>query len=287
MELKKVAVLITVFNRIEMTIKCLECFNKAILKTPDTKYEIYMVDDASTDSTWDKISSLFPHINLVRGDGSLYWCRGMIKSWEASANGNYDAYLLLNNDSYLFQDALKTMLNNALERNYQSIISGAFRSEVTKESTYGGRLKKDVAHLSPNGKLQSIELLNGNLVFVPKVVYNKIGMLDSVFHHAIGDYDYGLRAIKAGFEVFLSDQYVGTCELHDKIQGCYDNDVSLFKRFKIFYSPLGDNPIQRFLFLKRHYSLFKAAKAFIITHVYVVFPVFLRWYEAKKTINSI
>lgn len=287
MEIRKIAVLVTVFNRIEMTIKCLECFNEATLKTPEINYEVYLLDDASTDGTNDKISELFPKINLVKGDGSLYWCRGMVRSWEAAAKYDYDAYILLNNDSYVFQDALKTLLNNALENNYQSIISGAFRSEVTNVSTYGGRLKEDPIHLIPNGNLQSIELLNGNFVLVPKVIYNSVGMLDPLFHHAIGDYDYGLRAIKKGFKIFLTDQYVGICESHDKIQGCYDIDVPLFERFKIFYSPLGDNPFQRYYFLKRHYSLFTAIKAFLITHMYVVFPSFLKWYETKKEAKSI
>ncbi len=287
MEIKKIAVLMAVFNRIEMTIKCLENFKLATLKTPEINYEIYILDDASTDSTNDIISNLYPNIKLVSGNGNLYWCRGMIKAWEVASKSDYDAYILLNNDSYVYENGLEILLGNALKNNYESIISGAFRSAFTNVSTYGGRLKGEMVTLTPNGKFQKIELLNGNLVFIPKVVYKKIGKLDSLFHHAIGDYDYGLRAIKNGFKVLLTEQYVGTCESHDKVQGCYDINIPIIKRLNIFYSPLGDNPIQRYFFLKRHYSFFKAIIAFLSTHVYVIFPNLLKWYETKKIEKSI
>ncbi|MCI9843864.1 glycosyltransferase family 2 protein [Flavobacterium pectinovorum] len=287
MEMIRVAVLMTVFNRKLLTIRCLENFEKAAKNTPDINYDIYILDDGSTDGTGNVLKTLFPNVKVIEGDGSYFWCRGMVKVWSEASKFDYDAYILLNNDSYIFDFALEELISSSKEKNHQSIISGAFRSEFYNVSTYGGKLKGQALTLIPDGTLQKIELLNGNLVLVPKVIYDKIGMLDPLFHHSIGDYDYGLRAIKNKFMVVLTKRYVGTCELHDSIQICYDSKKALFSRFKNFYSPLGDNPFQRFYFLNRHYSFFKAISAFFVTHLYVFFPGLLNWYEKLKNNKTV
>jgi len=280
--MKNVAVLMTVFGRRDFTVKCLTKFYDAMKLTPQINYDIYLLDDASIDDTYTVISNLFPSVNLIKGEGNLFWCRGMIEAWKIASKIEYDGFILLNNDSYIFEDGLSVLFSNSFSTGNNSIISGAFKSEFNEKATYGGRLKGQLINLAPNGELQKIEWLNGNFVLIPKKIFDKIGMLDSVFHHSIGDYDYGLRAIKAGFKVFLTEKYVGTCEEHYKKQDCYDKEISLYKRVKNFYSPLGDNPFQRFIFLNRHESFLKASSAFVITHLYVFFPIFLDWYESRK-----
>lgn len=272
--MNKIAVLLTVYNRIQLTIKCLDHFYKAAEKTPNIEYDIYLTDDNSSDDTDSKISKLYPKIRLIKGSGKLFWCRGMILAWEYALNQDidYDGYLWLNNDSFIYENSLNSFLKWSKEKNDQSIISGAFQSDITGKPTYGGRLNGQVMNLAPNGTLQSIDWLNGNFVLIPKYVYNKIGILDPIFHHAIGDYDYGMRAKQNGIGLYLSKEYIGTCEDRNKLQGCYDKNNNLFKRFRIFYSPLGDDPFQRFVFLRRHYSIFKGVKSFIVTHLYVMFP---------------
>lgn len=281
--MKRYAVLLTVFNRIELTEKSLKKFDTAVQNVfPGAIFDIFLTDDGSTDKTWEIIEKKFPNIKLLKGTGDLYWCRGMIHSWKnAAETGDYDGFFWLNNDSYVFEYAINSILTASNEKNDKAIISGAFKSEKTGLTTYGGRLKGQTKNLNPNGTLQKIEWMNGNLVFVPKYVFNKIGMLDNVFWHAIGDYDYGLRAIKNGIEVFLSKDYIGICEDHDKIETCYDANVPLRKRFVNFYTPLGDDPFKRFIFLYRHYSIFKAAKSFIISHLFVLFPSLMKFYNNK------
>ena len=281
--MKHFAVLLTVFNRVELTKKCLNNLSDATELFSDASFDIILTDDGSTDNTTDIISSLFPNVKILKGNGELFWCRGMINSWEYAINSNkqYDGYILLNNDSYIFPNALLELIKQSEEKQNKAIISGAFKSEVTNNVTYGGRLKGQTRNLTPDGTLQKIDWMNGNLVFVPKYVYDKIGTLDKTFWHAIGDYDYGLRAIKENLEVVISKDYVGICEEHDKIEACYNKDVPIKKRFKNFYNPLGDDPFIRFVFLKRHYSLLKAIKSFTISHLFVIFPSFMKFYNNK------
>jgi GT2 family glycosyltransferase len=282
-EMRSYAVLLTVFNRIELTRKSLVDFEKAVSFIPNASFDIFLTDDGSTDNTKEVISQEFPNITILEGNGNLFWCRGMVNSWKYACgnNVNYDGYFWLNNDSYIFPNSIKEILSSSSEKSDQAIISGAFKSAINGLTTYGGRLKGQVKNLDPNGTLQRIEWMNGNLVFVPKYVFDRIGMLDDTFWHAIGDYDYGLRAIKNNIEVYLSKDYVGICEDHEKIEACYDVNVPIKKRFKNFYTPLGDDPFLRFIFLKRHYSIFKATKSFIITHLFVLFPSLMKLYNNK------
>jgi len=56
----------------------------------------------------------------------------------------------------------------------------------------------------PNGQLYKSGLINGNIVLIPKQVYEKVGMKDPVFQHAIGDSDYGYRVIEAGLKNYVA-----------------------------------------------------------------------------------
>lgn len=51
-------------------------------------------------------------------------------------------------------------------------------------------------------KLVLIHHFNGNIVMIPKSVFQKLGNFDYFFTHGKRDFDYGLRTGKAGFEMF-------------------------------------------------------------------------------------
>ena len=55
-----IAILLTVFNRKEKTIKCLRNITAQSLPA-DTKFDIYIVDGGSTDGTVESVKTQFPH----------------------------------------------------------------------------------------------------------------------------------------------------------------------------------------------------------------------------------
>ena len=114
--------------------------------------------------------------------------------------------------------------------------------------------------------------MNGNLVLIPRVVYEQIGMIDQIFVHGTGDYDYGRRAVKAGFTVYLTDSYVGETNRHDNPnQTPYKEDMRIYERFKILYSPR-HSPVTSFVFCKRHLGLLTAVRVFIQSNLKAIFP---------------
>ena len=66
--MKCIAILLTVFNRKEKTIKCLHNIKAQSLPT-DTKLDIYIVDGGSTDGTVETIKAQFPYVNIKTVDG--------------------------------------------------------------------------------------------------------------------------------------------------------------------------------------------------------------------------
>jgi GT2 family glycosyltransferase len=266
------AILMTVYNRKNKTLRCLDSLFHAINGDEDYSVEIYLTDDGSTDGTSEAIKERFPSVNILFGNGNLYWCRGMISAWEfASKAKDYDFYIWLNDDTFLFNHSISTLINSSVSKNHSAIIGGAFRSEFKNEPTYGGIANN--RFVVPNGNLQEIDLLNGNLVLVPKIVYEKIGMLDYSYHHGLGDHDYGLLAKKAGFKLFLTPIYIGYCERHDnKCPKCYDKSFSLIERFRFLYSPNGPNPLVNSLFFLRHRSMFETIDFFLTSNIVTAFP---------------
>jgi GT2 family glycosyltransferase len=256
----KYAVILTCFNRKNITLRCLK---QLYIQKVSAKMDIFLCDDGSTDGTFEAVKELYPEVYVFKGTGNLFWNRGMLAAWEKAISTNqYDAYLWLNDDVILHDDAIAEMMECSSLCHNKSIICGAF---CTEEGTfsYGGKSKEEIP-LIPNGKLQPVYWLNGNCVLVPEFVVETLGLLDHMFQHHMGDFDYGLRAIESGIEIYTSRQYVGECALNPMMSSrSRKNGKTMIQRFKILYSPLGDNPIIKFRYTFRHFGLLKAIYIFI------------------------
>lgn len=253
------AVLITTFNRKEKTRACLERLLRLEVSIP-----IYLLDDNSTDGTFEMIKYEFPNVRLVRGNGNLFWNRGMHRAWSEAAKKKHDFYIWLNDDVILHQDALAEIYKCSLAENHEAIISGLIECNKTGKIIYGGS-NQNKKLIEPTGYSQPIRFMNGNVVLVPRKVFEKLGNLDPVFHHDLGDVDYGLRAQKFGFKVLTTTKVVGSGEPNPQCRVRLNNST-ISKRFQKLYSPLGSNPHINFRFRKRHYGLFNASVYYVFQH---------------------
>jgi glycosyltransferase involved in cell wall biosynthesis len=66
----KVFAITPVFNRLLLTIKCVESL---LAQNADIEIDILIIDDGSTDGTGDYFKNFGHGVKLIRGDGSLYW----------------------------------------------------------------------------------------------------------------------------------------------------------------------------------------------------------------------
>lgn len=271
--MKNIAVLLTVFNRKAKTLQCLENLYKQI-PVNGIKVDVYLTNDGCTDGTPEAVAENFPQVNIIHADGNLFWNRGMHLAWKIAVDTkNYDAYIWLNDDTFIYKQSLNNMLLHYEETNKNAIIVAAISSSVNKKIvTYSGHKKGNKIY--PNGKLQECDTMNGNFVLIPKIVFQSIGNLDWSFRHAIGDLDYGYRARKAGFKIFVSRSFLATCELNPQLPKWARKDIPFKERIKNLYSPLGyAEPIPFFKYELRNFGLITAIKHFISIHIRVIFPI--------------
>ena len=268
--MKKIAVLLTVHNRKEKTLLCLnELFSQQIPK--EYSFEVYLTDDDCTDGTPEAIKANFPKVNIIIGDGNLFWNRGMYVAWTEAEKKNFDYYLWLNDDTiFANSESLATLLN--LSSKYQdAIIVGSIRALKSRNASYGGIYKSKLIH--PTGNEQKCDTFNGNCVLIPKKVYLILGKNDYTYRHALGDIDYGWRATKQHIPIYATGNFIGLCDPNDKLPIWCRAEIPLYKRIKNLYSPLAyAEPWPFFHFNLPHFGLKTAIRNIISQHIRVLFP---------------
>jgi len=197
----RLAVLMTCHNRVANTLDCLEALRKQ--QPFGASFDLFLVDDGSTDGTARAVQDFFPGAIIIQGDGNLYWCGGMRVAFAQAMQNDYDFYLWLNDDTQLDNDALLRVFHAYADASSQLgdllIAVGSTRDRESGAVTYGGWRQRA-------GKLGSIswekipphmkhwiacDTINGNCVLIPRAVVERIGNLDINFIHSMGDLDYG------------------------------------------------------------------------------------------------
>ncbi len=268
-----IAVILTCYNRKQNTVDCLRKLfqNKGINQS--FSISVFLVDDGSTDGTSDAVKHQFPAVNIILGNGNLFWNRGMHLAWTTAAkHKNYDFYLWLNDDTELFDGAIEEMLACYKKGGHKSIICGVTVSKKTGNITYGG-IDTFGKLILPNKAIQSCATINGNVVLVSKLAFETVGFNDPLFLHAIGDFDYGFRAIKKGFTIFITKAYIANCEANKNLPKWCLTSTPIQKRLQSLYSPLGNShPYYYFIYEYRHFGIFTALKHFFSIHLRVLIP---------------
>lgn len=270
--MKTIAALLTVHNRKEKTLSCLhKLFDQNSID--EYQLEVYLTDDGCTDGTIEAVSKQFPSIKVIHGTGNLFWNRGMHLAWKtASETKDYDFYLWLNDDTIMEQNALSTLLKTSAKFNNEAIIVGTTTAlNNQQEITYGGRNRKGNL-LKPSEEPIPCDYFNGNIVLFPRYVYQEVGLNDPSFHHALGDFDYGLRATKAEIKSIVTPGILGQCDEHNELPTWCNPQKTFKKRWQTFRSPLGQNPEEFFIFELRHNGLLKACFHYLTNHLRVLYP---------------
>lgn len=263
--MKSIAALITCHNRKEKTLACLESLFKNTL-TDDYSLYVVLVDDGSTDGTESAVKELFPEVEILRGDGNLFWNRGMHKAFARALEIGFDGYLWLNDDTilypYAFQNLICAWKNHMSSTGDEALYVGSTQDSQTGQLTYGGIVQHSLfkpfnLSLVPPGKEQLLEChtMNGNCVLIPHKVATLLGNLDSTFAHAMGDIDYGLRARKAGIKSCVVPGFIGTCD-KNPITGTFnDRSLPTRERWNKMMQPKGLPPSSWLVLTRRHGGL--------------------------------
>lgn len=239
-----IAVLMACHNRVETTRECL--FSLFAQVDFPHKFQVFLVDDGSNDGTGNMVTHDFPQVVLLNGTGSLFWNGAMRLAWAEALKADFDFFLWLNDDVKLQPDALVRLLQIAVENkqlNFGALV-GTVKDPIEDIPTYGGRNKKYFFNPLSFGKLLNVSpeiqfcrFINGNLCLIPKQSVQKIGILDPSFTHNMGDHDYGLRLLAAGFKLCIAPGFFGYCSLNRKKLEIFDAKVTIQNRLLLLSKP--------------------------------------------------
>jgi GT2 family glycosyltransferase len=211
----RVAVLMTSFNRKQKTLNCL---GSLLTVPPACELEVFLLDDASPDGTAKAVEEAFSSVNVLHGDGNSYWSGGMRLAWKAAEGGDFDAFLLLNDDVALDPSALDRLIDWSQRLGPDAVLGCPVRSSDTGEYTYGGNRRVGIHPWKfqlvapPKDGPEPVDALHGNIMLVPRKVHGVVGGFPSYLVHQGGDFVYSLRAGRAGFKVLLLPGFYGTCD---------------------------------------------------------------------------
>ncbi|GAB3853049.1 glycosyltransferase family 2 protein [Hymenobacter terrigena] len=203
-------VVIPVFNRLPYTRACLN----SLRQQTRTDFRIVVVDDGSTDGTAEVLANEFPEVEVVTGDGNLYWTAGVNAGIRRALALGATRVLTMNNDVLALPDFIERML--AYADQHPTAILGALELDAaTGEPVYGGErldwstntrhdLLKELTPAERHG-LHPVTYLPGRGLLIPLAVIEAIGLFDEKrLPHYLADFDYTSVARRHGFPVFCN-----------------------------------------------------------------------------------
>lgn len=235
-------IVIPVFNRKHFTKECL----LSLRKQTNTSFKVIVVDDGSTDGTADMLAQEFPEVEVLFGDGGLFWTASVNMGIKHALQHGAEYVMTLNNDLEAAPDFIQNTYKWMAEK--PNAILGALEMDAaTREPAFGGevidfKLNK-VRYLLqelPKEKqvgLHQVSQLPGRGLLIPRAVFEKIGLLDQDnFPHYVADYDFTHTALRNGFELYCN--YDAKLYTYPEESGERKNRQS--KSIKNFYNHLFD-----------------------------------------------
>ncbi len=278
--MKRIAVLLTCHNRRDKTLNCLAHLYDALGFCPVVdKVDIYLTDDGSSDGISQIVSSLYPEVKLLAGDGNLYWAGGMRFTWKEAIKHQYDTFLLLNDDTYVVKELflkIRDTHNYSLREFHKGgIYIGSTFDPLSGKFTYGGsvlvnRFMFTYKPLLPSMPIAECEFGNANIMVVMNNVVDEIGILSDCYKHSYADYDYTFRAKRKHIPVLVMDSYCGTCKRNESKYSGFEK-LSLRQRIRYVYSPVGLAFRDQLVFMTRFFP-YRLPFMFIAVWLKILFP---------------
>ncbi len=262
--LNTIYIVMTTFNRINY---CIECI-KSIYNQSYKDYEIILVDDNSSDGTFNKISKIFPEVILLKGTGDLWWAGATNMACDYALKKEAQIVLTLNDDLILDKDYLKVMFE-AYKKEPNSLIGSLSISyEKTPKLLFAGvishsywtaRTEKRGDYFKPysfnNKGLLPTVFLPGRGTLIPKKVFKAIGLFDyHNFPQYYADHDFSIRAQRNGFDLYVNQDAIIYSRFENTGIGNLPQGETLFRFIKSFFTFKSPNylPILFKFSLKHH-----------------------------------
>nr|WP_262910085.1 glycosyltransferase family 2 protein [Chryseobacterium gleum] len=234
----KLSVIIVNYNVTQLLRSCLQSLQKYIL---EIEYEVIVIDNASTDASWQELIIEFPNIHFISSETNGGFSKANNQAIR-TAKGEY--ILLLNPDTELegfymtelldFADAqpsfgclgvrMHDAEGNFLPESKRSVpdMFNSFEKLFTnfKKNNSKSYYRNDIEE----NEVAEVDVITGAFLLAKKIVYEKIGGLDEAYFMYGEDIDLCYTFLRNGYKNFY---YGKVSILHHKGESTIKDEVYL------------------------------------------------------------
>jgi GT2 family glycosyltransferase/glycosyltransferase involved in cell wall biosynthesis len=212
----KVAVAIPTFNGLDWTSKCIE----SIKKTHDQDHcDIWVIDDASSDGTSERLSARYPDVRIIKNSQNLGFLNSCNNAFRQLRN--YEWIFLLNNDTEVHEGFLLEALHLASKKPLAALIgsklvypdgslqeAGAFFWQSGNAWNFGRNADPLGAEFNID---RQVDYCSGAAILLRTESLFKVGLFSEEFLPAYyEDSDLAFKLREAGFETWYAHGSVVT-----------------------------------------------------------------------------
>jgi len=211
-------VVIPVHDRREVTRRCLQA-----LREQTVSAQVIVVDDGSTDGTGVMLRRDFPEVQLLRGDGTLWWTGATNWAcwWALRRASDDDAIVTLNDDTLPAPSWLAALTEAARDERH-AVVGSLLADEATGlvcdagtlidwwtakyQRPWVGRRPDELRRAA--GACLAVDALSGCGTFFPVRALRELGPFCRALPHYGADFEYAIRASGAGWRVVVATDAV-------------------------------------------------------------------------------
>lgn len=217
----KVYIIILNWNGKADTLECL----KSLRSTDYDNYTTLVVDNGSQDDSVAAIRASFPEVEILETGKNLGFAGGNNEGIKYALDKGCDYAYLLNNDTTVEPNYLKTLVEAAEQDKKVGLASSKifYHSEPDILWFAGGKnnwMRNSGDHLGLNQKdapefnhPKEVDFLTGCSLLISRELIEKIGVLADDYFLYYEDVDYAMRAQNAGYKTL----YVPTSIIYHKV----------------------------------------------------------------------
>jgi GT2 family glycosyltransferase len=206
----RVALIILCYNGFDDTLACLRSL--AQIDYPRDRYEIVIVDNASSDGTPQTVRAAFPTATVIETGANLGFAAGNNVGIRYALEQNHDYVLLLNNDTEVAANFLR-MLVDAAESDPAIGVAGPTIYYYERPDliwSAGGmidwrqgtsRMYTDKSDINPQVVLRDVDFVTGCALLCKRTALERAGLLDERFFMYYEETEWCVRIARAGFRI--------------------------------------------------------------------------------------